>query len=453
MCFTIKRIPGAGIIIKSGICLLLLVASFTGVKAQESGNTTIRISLHEAIRYAKESNKLVGVYKTEEIAAHSDLEDAELGALPRISSNAAYQRYTRITVFEGVLGDSKQLSKPPNANAGAVNLEASFNLYAGGRHRSIVNDARHKTELASINTKEQEASIGLQVALQYLEMVRYYFQERLIKDQVSRAETRSKNIASFYANGKVTKSDLLRAEVLLSNAHLGEAANRNDYAISNQRLNTLLNLESFTQIIPVDTTSLNLPDSTELENLLKDYAGAYAILKARKQIELQENRVALARSFNHPTVSLFGGYGINYPNTHVFPPKAETIALGLAGVRFSYDISSLYQNKSKIRSARLRAMGLKQQQSWITDNVQQEARTLAIKYVEAVNRLSVIRKSIEQAEINYEIQNTKYANQLSLLTELLDADNLYQESRFNYIQANIAALSIYYRLLFITGKL
>ena len=52
MCFTIKRIPGAGIIIKSGICLLLLVASFTGVKAQESGNTTIRISLNEAIRYA-----------------------------------------------------------------------------------------------------------------------------------------------------------------------------------------------------------------------------------------------------------------------------------------------------------------------------------------------------------------------------------------------------------------
>lgn len=452
MCFKIKQ-SGTGNIIKHGICLLLLVLSFTAITAQETDKTTIKLSLHEAIRFAKESNKLVGVYKTEESVAQSDLQDAKLGVLPRIASHAAYQRFTRITVFDGVLGDSKQLSKPPNSNAGAVNLEASFNLYAGGRHRALVTDARHKTELASINTKEQEATIGLQVALQYLEMVRYYFQERLIRDQVSRATTRSKNITSFYTNGKVTKSDLLRAEVLLSNALLSEATNKNDYTISNQRLNTLLNLEAFTQIIPVDTTSLNLPDSTELENLLKDYAGAYAILKAQKQIELQENRVTLAKSFNKPTVGFFGGYGVNYPNTLVFPPKAETFAVGLAGVRVTYEISSLYQNKNKVRSARLRETGLKQQQSWITDNIQQEARSLAIKYFEAINRLSVISKSIEQAEINYEIQNTKYANQLSLLTDLLDADNLYQESRFNYIQANIAALSIYYRLLFITGKL
>ncbi|KIC94393.1 TolC family protein [Flavihumibacter solisilvae] len=452
MCFKIKK-TATGNITKTGIFLLSLVASFSSVNAQVTDNATIKLSLQEAIRYAKESNKLVSVYRTEESAVQSDLQDAEMGVLPRITSNAAYQRYTRITIFDGVLGDSKQLSKPPNSNAGALNLEASFNLYSGGRHRSIVTDARHKTELASINTKEQEATIGLQVALHYLEMVRYYFQEQLINDQVGRAETRSKNIASFYANGKVTKSDLLRAEVLLSNALLGETTNKNDYAISNQRLNTLLNLGASTQIIPVDTASLNLPDSAELENLLKDYAGAYAILKARKQIDLQENRVALAKSFNHPSIGLFGGYGVSYPNTVVFPPKAETFAVGLVGVRVSYEISSLYHNKYKVRSAKLRETGLKQQQSWVTDNIQQETRTLAIKYFEAVNRLQVIRKSIEQAEINYQIQNTKYANQLSLLTDLLDADNLYQESRFNYIQANIAALSIYYRLLFITGKL
>ena len=125
----------------------------------------------------------------------------------------------------------------------------------------------------------------------------------------------------------------------------------------------------------------------------------------------------------------------------------------MAGVRFTYDISSLYQNKNKIRSACLREIELKQQKDWIEDNVHQEAKALAIKYNEAVNRMLVIKKSIEQAETNYNIQNTKYFNQLSLLTDLLEADNLYQESRFNYIQANIAALSIYYRLLFLTGKL
>ena len=122
-------------------------------------------------------------------------------------------------------------------------------------------------------------------------------------------------------------------------------------------------------------------------------------------------------------------------------------------MRLTYDISSLYQNKNKVKSARLRETELQQQKAWIEDNVQQEVKALAIKYSEAINRMRVIKKSIEQAEANYNIQNTKYANQLTLLTDLLEADNLYQESRLNYIQANIAALSIYYRLLFITGKL
>jgi outer membrane protein TolC len=289
--------------------------------------------------------------------------------------------------------------------------------------------------------------------LQYLEMVRYHYQERLIRDQVNRAQTRYKNISTFYANGKVTKSDLLRAEVQLANAQLSATANRNDNLISNQRLNTLLNIDENTQIVPVDTASLPLKDSLTLDALLRDQSGNYALQKAQKQLELQENRTRLARSFNHPTISLFGGYGFNYPNNFMFPPVAQTIGVGTLGVKVSYDISSLYQNKDRVKAAHLRETALIGQKRWLADNVQQEAQALVIKYHEAVHRLQVIRRSIEQAETNLHIQTTKYANQLSLLTDLLEADNLYQETRFNYLQANIAAYSIYYRLLFITGNL
>lgn len=432
---------------------MLLCATVIGLNAQQVESSTVKFSLEGAIRYAKASNKLIGVMKTEENAAQLDLEDARMGALPRIASNATYQRFTKVTLYKDVLGESHTITKPPNANAGGLNIEAGFNLYSGGRHRAVINDLKHKEELAGINTKEQEANIGLQVALQYLDMVRVYYQEQLIKDQIERAQTRSKNINAYYVNGKVTKSDLLRAEVLLANALLSETANKNDYLISNQRLNTLLNLDECTKIIPVDTALLVLPDSLEFEAMLKDLSGTYSIIKAGKNIELQKNRTVLAKSSNLPTVTLFGGYGFNYPNTLVFPPQAQTVAVGMAGVRVTYEISSLYQNKNKVRASAIRETELKQQKDWIEDNIVQEVKALAIKYNETAKRMLVIKKNIEQTEANYNIQNMKYANQLSLLTDLLDADNLYQESRYNYIQAHIAALSIYYRMLFITGKL
>jgi outer membrane protein len=442
-----------GRLLKPGIYFLCFLAAISSLEAQTADSTSIKLTLHEAIRHAKGSNKLIQVLKTGENAAALDLKDAKMGVLPRVHTNATYQRYTKVTLFDGVWGDPHQIPRPPDADAGTLGIEAAFNLYAGGRQKAVITDLKHKDELAAINTKEQEGNIALQVSLQYLDMIRLYFQERLIKDQITRARTRLKNINTFYTNGKVTKSDLLRAEVLLDNVLLSEIANKNDYRISNQKLNTLLNLDPSTKIIPVDTTSLDLQDSLQLEQLLQDHSGTYALLKAQKQIELQENRTKLTKSFNHPSISLFGGYGFNYPNNFLFPPVAQTIAVGTAGIKISYEISSLYQNKDRVRSSRLRETELKEQKHWIEDNIQQEAKALAIKYHEAIHRLSVIQRSIEQAATNYNIQNTKYANQLTLLTDLLEADNLYQESRFNYIQANITALSIYYRLLFITGKL
>ncbi|HTN68322.1 MAG TPA: TolC family protein [Dysgonamonadaceae bacterium] len=433
-----------------GLCLIAIAPS---LKAQTSDSTIVSLSINEAINQSKTSNKLVGVFKNEIAATQAEINDAKMGVLPRVLTNASYQRYSDVTLFEDVLGESHTIPKPPNANAGALGLEASFNLYSGGRQKSIITASKYKNELANINLKEQEANIGLQVAVQYLDMVRYYYQEKLLKEQEARADTRLKNINAFYTNGKVTKSDLLRADVALSNIQLNQTSNKNDYQIGIQKLKMLLNLDNSTKIIIEDTASLNLPKIMEVEQLLGNYSETFSILKVQKNIQLQETRTKLTKSFNLPSINLFGGYGFNYPNTLVFPPQPQTFAVGLVGIKATYDISSLYQNKNKVKASLIREDELKQQKEWIEDNVQQEVTALITKYSEATNRMSVIEKSIEQAEANYKIQNAKYSNQLSLLTDLLEADNLLYEAKFNYIQANIAALSIYYRLLFITGKL
>jgi outer membrane protein TolC len=73
--------------------------------------------------------------------------------------------------------------------------------------------------------------------------------------------------------------------------------------------------------------------------------------------------------------------------------------------------------------------------------------------MEALNRISVNQHSVEQSQVNYRIVTTKYFNQLALLTDLLDADNLYQESRFNLVKAQTDALTIYYHLLYTSGNL
>src|SRR5690606_17635875 len=267
--------------------------------------------------------------------------------------------------------------------------------------------------------------------------VKLYHQKKLIMDHKTRAITRLKNINAFYKNGKITKSDVLRAYVSLSNIQLNEITNNNDYLISSQKLQTLLGMNIHTKIVLEDTTSLYRPEIGEVKMLLTDYSKAFLLLKADKGIQLQENRSKLTESVNFPSINLIAGYGLNYPNTLVFPPQSQTVGVGFLGVKATYDISSLYQNKNKVQASRIRENELKVQKEWVKDNLLQEVNALIVKYEEAINKMSVIEKSIEQAQINYDIQNAKYTNQLSLLTDFLEADNLLYEAKFNYIQANI----------------
>lgn len=113
----------------------------------------------------------------------------------------------------------------------------------------------------------------------------------------------------------------------------------------------------------------------------------------------------------------------------------------------------MYQNKNKVAASKLRITGAEIQQKAITDNVSTDLKSYLIKYQESLNRIAVDQRSIEQAQVNLRIVNTKYFNQLALLTDLLDADNLFVESRFNLIKAQTDALAIYYHLLYTAGKL
>src|SRR5690606_33561651 len=103
-----------------GLCLIAIAPS---LKAQTSDSTIVSLSINEAINQSKTSNKLVGVFKNEIAATQAEINDAKMGVLPRVLTNASYQRYSDVTLFEDVLGESHTIPKPPNANAGALGLE------------------------------------------------------------------------------------------------------------------------------------------------------------------------------------------------------------------------------------------------------------------------------------------------------------------------------------------
>lgn len=436
------------------LMILTLFSINTQSLGQQNNVVPHQLTLKEAITFSKNQNKQVRAVKSEENATVADLKDAKNAALPGLEFNGDYQRFTKLTLYNDFLGDSKSIPKYPSPNGADLSISAAFNLYSGGRQRSYESEQGLKKEIAGINVQDQSGNISLQVTAQYLNMVSLINQRRFIEEQIVRAETRLKNINTLYKNEKVTRSDVLRAELNLSAVKLNLEQVENDIRISNQKLDVLIDVPDTTHIIPADSANMVRPGLETLLPLITSTAtDAYSIRRADQNVKLQSERVKSLRTNYAPSLFLYSAYLMSYPNTIFYPPVDQAYSIGFVGFKVKYNISSLYQNKQKVSAGKIRLEELQLQQQSISDNTLQQANGLLIKYREALDRITVNEKSIEQARVNYKIVNAKYLNQLALLTDLLDADNLYQETRYNLVQAQTSAQFIYYNLLYTSGKL
>jgi outer membrane protein len=426
--------------------LLILTA---GIVFPFLSSAQMHLSLNDALQIAKQKNKFINMAQSEQEAVNADAKDARNAELPQIGINGNYQRFTKVRLYEDGLTNGHNVERRPEPNNANLGADASVTIFAGGRFKTAIKEQHIKQDIASLNTLDQTGIISLQVVATYLDIIRLNDQDSLIGDQLKRAETRLKNIQVLYDNQKVTRSDLLRAQLNLSNQQLNREQTENDISIAMTKLAVLLNLPQQTQFLPTDSVSGTKPD---LNNLLNP-SNAYSILRAQQNIFLQENRIKAIKANNTPTLQAYSAYGLNYPNYLGFPPVDQFYLLGFVGVKMQYNISSLYHNKYKQQAAKIRLSTLQTQQSAIEDNVNQEVNALSVKYGESLHRIKVAEESIVHASANYKIVSAKYFNQLALLTDLLDADNLYLESRYNLIKSQTDALAFYYRLLYTTGKL
>ncbi|MCF0055931.1 TolC family protein [Dyadobacter sp. CY356] len=443
--------------IKGNLSFLLsvfLIVNATVAKAQRRTGNVYKLTISEAVAFAKSENKWVKAASLEEHAAGEDRKDVYKSFLPIINVTGSYQRYSGLTLFTDGLNHASTSPRKPTPNAAGLGVDALYSIYNGGRQRALREEQSARSRLAKVNTLDQSGNIGFETASEYLNLVRLNELQKFITDQLKRAHARLENINALYKNQKVTKSDVLRAEVNLSGVELSMMQNENDIKIANQKLVVLLNIPDSVVIWPIDSANMPKPEMRSLIPLVETAGtSSYILQKAAENVDIQQARLRLVQSGSLPNLSFYGAYGVNYPNYIFFPPVDQAYAIGFLGLKAQYSISSLYHNKSKKIAAALRMKEAEVQREVYGDRVRTEINAFYIKYGEALTRISVNEHSVEQAKVNYRIVNTKYLNQLSLLTDLLDADNLYQESRFNLIKAQTDALGIYYHILYSSGNL
>ncbi len=119
----------------------------------------------------------------------------------------------------------------------------------------------------------------------------------------------------------------------------------------------------------------------------------------------------------------------------------------------SYNLSSLYKTNKSLSRSRIATRKAAEQLEVAREGLEMSVRADHVRYLEAYEELKTQTKSVELAEINYHTTSTRYATDMALITDMLDAVNAKLDAEQQLVNARINIIYYYYKLLFTSGKI
>lgn len=433
---------------KYKIIFLLALFVFSGtLKAQDKKI----LGLEEAIDLGIKSSRQLKISQAKIEEASAALQEAIEKKLPNASVTASYLRLNNANIdlksSNNNNGGSGSNPKVNQALYGILNL--SVPLYAGGRIRYGIHSAELLKKAIELDAEVNKEEIIQTTIEAFANLFKAGSQVRLIKENLSSANQRVKNLANLEKNGLLARNDLLKAELQASTIELNLLDAENNLDIANLNMDLMLGLPSETRL-SLDTAGIEKAyDTRVMDDFIRaalDNRKDKAAAELRRQSA--QTGVLSAKAEALPSVQLTGGYiAADIPN---FLTVTNAVNLG---VGVSYNFSSVWKNKSKVRQAESRVQQIQYNEELLDDRIRLQVSRDYLNVISNRKKVEVYAKALEQAAENERIVKNKFNNSLATTQELLDADVALLQTKLSYTLAKADQFVAYNKLLQSSGIL
>jgi outer membrane protein len=403
------------------------------------------LSLEEAIAAGLEASP--GLHasrmKVESTAAKS--REIEAGRLPSLKFGGGYTRLSEVPPFEVTLPIS------PNPIVVSQNYFNNFNLrlgvqqplFTGFRLQAGAESARMLEKSAGQDLEKDRAEFIFAVKNAYWGLARAREFEKVIDETIRQVQEHLKDVRAFFDQGLLTKNEVLRAELELSNAEIMRLDARNAAEVALTSLDSLIG-------VPLDT-DVDLTTSAESQAsrlpAAADGAGEsmVAIALANRpelksadfRIRATELGVKAARAGLYPQVFLSGNYYYLRPNPRFMPALDKLKGTWDVGISVSFDIWNWGQTKSQTDQAKAHLAQVRDARKLLEDQALLEVTQSRLTRALADEKVRVAGQAVGQAEENLRVTRERFKQGVALNTEVLDADLALLRARLNRTQAAI----------------
>lgn len=423
-----------------GLCLALLGTSPLYPSALAQSTSAVEaLTLSRAVEIALRSNPSTRAASAHREMADAQIREAQAGRLPILQGSETFTRSNNPVFVFGSLLEQGRFG-PENFDINSLNHPDSLtNFRSALTLRVPIFDQRQTaTRLAQARIKREQADHQTEMVDQQLrfEVVRSYYgvllsQARLAvaEEAVKTAEADVKRARDLFESGLVVRSDLLAAEVHLSEFRQQKIQADGELSTAHAALNTAMGLPVSTPQQLLDEL-VDRPFTVEspevlIRNALESRPDYQRAVLSRRGAEVQ---VRSARGEWLPRVD---GFVTTGASTRYLSRGSSDYAAGASVTLNIFDAG----RRARIDQARVAQSIAAAEAEQLANQIQFEVVRAYQQYVSARERLVVAAQVSEQANETLRIVQDRYRAGLTTITELLRAETALVRSRSDVLAA------------------
>ena len=170
-------------------------------------------------------------------------------------------------------------------------------------------------------------------------------------------------------------------------------------------------------------------------------------------IRIAEQKEKIAKSDLLPKAALVAADQFDGPILFEIPPINKNLNVWYVGVGVKYSLSSLFKSNNRVKQAAVETRQAKEAHALQAEQLNNSVQAAYVQYQQTYVELETQQKSVELARQNYEVVNSRYLNQMALVTDMVDASNLRLNAELKEVDARINIVYAYYRMKYVAGDI
>ncbi len=426
-------------------CLTLAMALFIPLAAWAQKRP---LSLEEAIRAGLEASPGLHASRMRLESSTAKAREAAATRLPSLKLGAGYTRLSEVPPFAVNLpGAPEPIVVSENFfNAWNLRLSVQQPLFTGFRLQAGTESARMLERSAGQDLAKDRADLIFSIKAAYWGLARAREFAAVVEESIGQVGEHLKDVRAFFDQGLLTKNEVLRTELQLSNTELLAIDARNGVEVARTSLCTLLGLPletDFDLTTIAESQASRTPDAdvagdagarTLVETAL---ASRPEIQSADFRIKASEAGLKAARSGWFPQVFLAGNYYYLRPNSRYMPAQDRFHGTWDVALSVSFEVWNWGRTKNQTEQAKAQLAQARDARELLEDAAVLEVTQSRLALVQARDKLRVAGQAVGQAEENLRMFRERFRQGVALNSEVIDAELLLFQAKTARTQAAI----------------